>query len=201
MSRDRLPLVPPRTIVLIGLMGAGKTAIGRRLAARLHLPFVDTDAEIEKAAQLSIPDIFDRYGEPAFRDVERRVIARLLADPVHVMATGGGAFMDPDTRALIRDHGLSLWLRAELSVLVERTGRRSNRPLLRQGDPREILQRLIEQRHPVYAQADIVVDSREAPPEVTVDAAVDAVARLLDEEDRAMADAARDARREGGALP
>jgi shikimate kinase len=165
----------PRTLVLIGMMGAGKSAIGRRLAARLGLDFVDADKEIEEAAGCSISDIFESYGEAAFRDVERRVIARQLDRPVHVLSTGGGAFMDPDTRALIGDKGIALWLRADLDLLVKRTGKRNTRPLLRNGDPRQILAELIETRHPVYAEADVIVDSRDAPPEETVQAALDAL--------------------------
>lgn len=167
----------PRTLVLVGLMGAGKTAVGKRAAARLGLGFVDADHEIETAAGCTIPDIFERYGEPAFRDLERRVIARLMHDPVQVLSTGGGAFMDPQTRAVIAEFGLSVWLKAELSVLAARTAKRSNRPLLRGGDPKELLARLIEQRHPVYALADLTVESRDGPVEETVDrvlAAIDA---------------------------
>ncbi|EWY42733.1 shikimate kinase [Skermanella stibiiresistens SB22] len=160
----------PRTVVLVGLMGAGKTSIGRRLAARLNLPFRDADNEIETAAGRTIEEIFERFGEAEFRAGERRVIGRLLQDnPPHILATGGGAYMDPETRALIRDHGISLWLRAELDVLLARTSRRNNRPLLKQGNPREILSRLIDLRHPVYAEADITVDSIDAPPEETVE--------------------------------
>ena len=157
-----------RTLVLIGLMGVGKSCIGRRLASALGLDFVDADAEIEAAAGCSIQDIFDCHGEAAFRDGERRVIARLLKQPPHVLATGGGAFMDPDTRALIKDRGISLWLRADLPLLVKRTSRRNNRPLLKRGDPKEILARLMKERYPIYAEADITVDSQDGPPEVTV---------------------------------
>ena len=171
------PFVPPRTIVLVGLMGAGKTNIGRRLAMRLQLPFVDADSEIEAAAGETIPEIFENRGEAAFREGERRVIARLLEAPVHVLATGGGAYMDPQTRALIRERSISVWLRAELEVLLQRVARRSNRPLLKQGDPREVLSQLIERRYPVYAEADIVVDSIEGPPELTLGRVVDALQR------------------------
>ena len=167
--------VPSRTIVLVGLMGAGKTKIGRRLAARLSLPFSDSDHEIEVAAGESIAEIFANWGERLFRDGERRVIGRLLARPVHVLATGGGAFMDPLTRQLIAQRGVSLWLRADLDVLVSRVSRRNNRPLLKSGDARTILAQLIEQRHPVYAQADIAVDSGEGSPEATVARAIAAL--------------------------
>jgi shikimate kinase len=169
-----LPVLP-RTLVLVGLMGAGKSAIGRRLAARLGVAFVDADHEIERAAGCSIEDIFAMYGEPAFRDVERRVIGRLLHDPVHVLATGGGAFMDIDTRAAVVERGISLWLRADLELLLARTGRRNNRPLLKTGDRRRTLEQLMEVRHPVYARADITIDSRDAPPEETVETALAAL--------------------------
>jgi shikimate kinase len=148
-----------RTIVLIGLMGAGKTTVGRRLADALGAPFRDSDDEIIAAAGMDIPDIFARLGEPTFRAGERRVIARLLDEAPHVLATGGGAFMDPDTRALILRSALSVWIRADLDTLVDRTARRGDRPLLRGGDPREILGRLMAERYPVYALADVIVDS------------------------------------------
>jgi shikimate kinase len=168
--------VPSRTIVLVGLMGAGKSKIGRRLAARLGLPFFDSDPEIEAAAGETIEEIFVNRGERVFREGERRVIARLLAQPVHVLATGGGAFMDPATRELTACRGVSLWLRADLDVLVSRVLRRSNRPLLKQGDPRAVLAQLIERRYPVYAEADLVVDSGEGAPEATVTRAIAALA-------------------------
>ncbi len=166
----------PRTVVLVGLMGAGKSAIGRRLAARLGLPFRDADTEIEKAAGCTVEEIFARDGEAAFRTGERKVIARLLAEgPVHVLATGGGAFMDPQTRALVHERAVSVWLKADLDVLLARTARRSNRPLLKQGNPREILERLIAVRYPVYADADLTVVSDEQPLEHTVDRVVGAL--------------------------
>ncbi|MGC2202227.1 MAG: shikimate kinase [Stellaceae bacterium] len=157
-------------------MGAGKSNIGRRLAARLDLPFFDSDPEIEAAAGETIEEIFFNRGERVFREGERRVIARLLAQPVHVLATGGGAFMDPSTRALIARRGISLWLRADLDVLVSRVSRRSNRPLLKQGDPRGILSELIERRYPTYAEADAIVDSGVGSPEATVTRAIAALA-------------------------
>ncbi len=165
-----------KSIVLVGLMGAGKTSIGRRLAARLGLPFKDADAEIEAAAAATIPEIFERLGEPAFRDGERRVIARLLDGPVHVLATGGGAFMDPVTRAAIAKGGVSVWLRADLDVLLARVSRRSNRPLLQHSDPRAVLAELIGRRHPVYAEADLVIDSGEVPAEQTTTRTIAALA-------------------------
>jgi shikimate kinase len=160
--------LPARSIVLVGLMGAGKSNIGRRLAARLHLPFVDADTEIEMAAGETIEEIFQRYGEPYFRSGERRVIARLLDGPRHVLATGGGAFMDAQTRELIRRRGISIWLRADLDLLLARVARRDNRPLLKDGDRRAILAALMEKRHPIYAEADIIVDSIDGPPELTL---------------------------------
>jgi shikimate kinase len=168
--------VPSRTVVLVGLMGAGKSKIGRRLAVRLGLPFFDSDPEIEAAAGETIEEIFANRGERVFREGERRVIARLLSQPVHILATGGGAFMDAATRALIARRGVSLWLRADLEVLVSRVMRRSNRPLLKQGDPRAILAELIERRHPVYAEADLVLDSGEGSPETTIIRAIAALA-------------------------
>lgn len=164
------------SIVLIGLMGAGKSSVGRRLARRLGRHFVDADEEIVKAAGCSISDIFEIYGEGAFRDVERRVIARVLRDGPCVLATGGGAFMDPETRARIRDSAVVVWLRADLEVLLERTGRRDTRPLLRTGDPRQVLESLMRQRHPVYAEADIAVDSCCESVEATVSRVVEALA-------------------------
>jgi len=157
-----------RPIVLVGLMGAGKSTIGRRLAAALKLPFHDADAEIETAAGCSISDFFERYGEPAFREGERRVIARLLAGPRHVLATGGGAFMDPTTRALIKQMGFSVWLRADISLLMERVSKRPTRPLLKNSDPRGTMERLMAERYPTYAEADLTVDSNGGPHDAIV---------------------------------
>lgn len=167
--------VAGRAIVLVGLMGAGKSSVGRRLAKHLNLDFVDADEEIVEAAGCSIEDIFELYGETAFRDVERRVIARLLENGAHVLAIGGGAFMNPEIRAIILERCVSVWLRAELDVLERRTARRGGRPLLKGGDPREILQGLIEERYPVYAEANIVVDTNDEPPEVTVEKIIQAL--------------------------
>jgi len=167
----------PRTVALVGLMGAGKTAIGKRLAARLGLPFVDADHEIEAAAGCTIEEYFSRHGEAAFREGERRVIARLIERPVHILATGGGAFIDPTTRALMRGRVFTIWLRAELDLLVARTARRSNRPLLKQGEPREILARLIEARYPIYAEADLIIDSEDGPLDETVEHVLVAIER------------------------
>lgn len=148
-----------KPLVLIGLMGAGKSSVGLRLARMLDVPMVDSDDEIEKAAALTIPEIFEKYGEPTFRSGERRVIERLLTEEPRVIATGGGAFMDPETRALISQHAVSIWLRAALDVLVSRTAGRAHRPLLNKGDPRQILSDLMDKRYPVYATADVAVDS------------------------------------------
>jgi len=164
-----------RSIVLIGLMGAGKTTVGRRLAQRLGLSFVDADAEIERAAGETIPEIFERRGEATFRDGERRVIARLLEEGPRVLATGGGAFMDEATRANIAARGISVWLKADLDILMKRVGRRSGRPLLKQDDPRKVMERLMAQRYPVYALADIAVESIEGPHDGVVDLVIDAV--------------------------
>ena len=172
------------SVVLVGLMGAGKSAIGRRLASRLGIPFVDADEEIESAAGCSISDIFEIHGEAAFRDGERRVIARLLSRPPHVLATGGGAFMDPETRTAIRACGISVWLRADLELLVSRVSRRNNRPLLAGGDPREILQQLMNERHPIYAEADVVVESRDGPHEQTVEAVLGALGAHIEAQRR-----------------
>jgi shikimate kinase len=150
-----------RSVVLVGIMGAGKSSIGRRLAIRLGIPFVDADSEIEKAAGMSIAEIFSSQGEPYFRAGEARVIARLLEGGPQVLATGGGAFMNAETRAAIRDKGISVWLRATVEVLVRRIKRRGDRPLLKNGDPAETLRRLIAERDPTYAEADIIVESRD----------------------------------------
>lgn len=169
----------PKTIALVGLMGAGKSSIGRRLAQRLKVPFADADTEIEAAAGATIEEIFERHGEAAFREGERRVIARLLDGPIHVLAAGGGAFMDPQTRARIRERGISVWLRADIDILLARVARRDNRPLLKAGDPRTILAELMEKRYPIYAEADITVDSVEGPPESTLGRVIAALKRFL----------------------
>jgi shikimate kinase len=157
-----------RSIVLVGMMGSGKSSIGRRLATRLAIPFVDADSEIEEAAGMTIAEIFERHGEPYFRAGEARVIARLLDQGPQVLATGGGAFMNRDTRAAIRAKGVSVWLKAELEVLLKRIKRRGDRPLLKTDDPAATLTTLIEQRYPVYAEADLTVDSVDGPPEATL---------------------------------
>jgi len=173
---------PERTIVLIGLMGAGKTCVGRKLAARVGRPFVDADAEIELAAGCTIAEIFDRLGEAAFRDGERRVMARLLDGKPSVLASGGGAFVDPGTRGLIAEKAVSVWLRADLDLLIKRTAGRDHRPLLKTGNPRDILKGLMEKRYGTYAEADITVDSADRPPDVTVERVFRALANHFGEQ-------------------
>jgi len=168
-----------RTIVMIGLMGAGKTTIGRRLAARLDLPFVDADAEIERAAGKSIEDIFNDHGEAEFRDGERRVIARLLEAGPQVLATGGGAFMDLQTRDAIARAGISVWLRASHKVLTDRVARRDHRPLLKTGNAGAIMRALMDERYPFYRKADITVESRDVAHEIIVNDVVGKIAGLL----------------------
>ena len=168
-----------RSVVMVGLMGCGKSAVGRRLAARLGLPFVDADEEIEKAAGQSIEDIFTEQGEVFFREGERKVLARLLRSGPQVLATGGGAFINPDTRAAIAQDGISVWLRAELALLLRRVAKRNNRPLLKNGDPQVVMQNLMDVRYPVYAQADITVESRDVPHDIIVAEILDRLAETL----------------------
>lgn len=164
-----------RSIVLIGMMGAGKSTVGRRLAARLRLPFVDADNEIEAAAGMSIPEIFATHGEPHFRDGEARVIARLLDGAPLVLATGGGAYLRDSTRARIAASGVSLWLKADADVILRRVRRRSDRPLLQTSDPAATINRLIGERHPLYESADLVIDSRDVPHEKIVEECIEAL--------------------------
>ncbi len=169
-----------RSIVLVGMMGVGKSSIGRRLAARLNVPFVDADAEIEKAAGMNIADIFARHGEPYFRSGEARVIARLLEGGPQVLATGGGATMNADTRAAIKAKGVSIWLNAEFDVLMRRINKRKNdRPLLQTADPAATLRELLAAREPVYAQADLTVQSREVPHDAIVSEIMTALTAFL----------------------
>lgn len=165
-----------RSIVLVGLMGAGKTTVGRRLANRLELPFIDADTEIEKAAGSSIADIFKEFGEAHFRDGEQRVIQRLLGEGPQILATGGGAFMNPATREATQENGISIWLKADLDVLMKRVSRRSHRPLLQNDDPEAVMKRLIDERYPIYATADLSIDSKEGPHDAVVDDIVHALA-------------------------
>ncbi|HEY0148818.1 MAG TPA: shikimate kinase [Allosphingosinicella sp.] len=168
---------PDRCIVLVGLMGAGKSTVGRRLARRLSRPFIDSDEEIEKAADRSVSEIFDSFGEASFRDGERRVIARLIGGPPKVIATGGGAFMDERTRSLILERCIAVWLDADIPTLAERVTRRAHRPLLKDKDPAEVLARLAEARRPFYAQAHIHIRSESVPHERAVDMIVAALAQ------------------------
>ena len=168
-----------RSVVLVGMMGAGKSTIGRRLSARLRMRFLDADAEIEAAAGMSIPDIFESRGEPDFRDGEARVIARLLDSGPAVLATGGGAFMRKETRDRIRDKAVSIWLKADADIILRRVKRRSDRPLLQTADPESTVGRLISEREPVYQQADLTIWSRDVPHEKIVDECIEALhARL-----------------------
>jgi shikimate kinase len=186
-SAERAPALPhavrsglgARSIVLVGMMGAGKTSVGRRLGAALDLPFVDADAEIEQVSQMSIPEIFARHGEAYFRAGEARVIARLLGQGPKVLATGGGAFMNPETRQRIAEAGISVWLKAEFDVLMKRVRKRSNRPLLASPDPEATLRALIDARYPTYALADLTVMSRDAPHEHVVTDLIEALAARL----------------------
>lgn len=180
---ERADPLPDKTILLVGLMGAGKSAIGRRLAKALGRPFVDADREIEAAAGCSIEDIFALHGETAFRDCERRVMARLLNGPPCVLAAGGGAFLDPETRALARRTAVSVWLRADIEMLLKRVSRRDNRPLLKEGDKRATLERLMSEREPAYAEADIIVDSSDGPHELTMQTLLAALERHARESD------------------
>jgi shikimate kinase len=168
-----------RSVVLVGMMGAGKSTIGRRLSARLRLPFLDADTEIEAAAGMSIPDIFEAHGEPHFRDGEARVIARLLDSGPAVLATGGGAFMREETRNRIRSKAVSIWLKADIDIIMRRVKRRADRPLLQTADPAATVGRLIEEREPVYQHADITIWSRDVPHDKIVDECIDALQAWL----------------------
>lgn len=168
-----------RPVVLVGLMGAGKSTVGRRFAEMIDGGFVDADEAIEHAAQLKIAEIFEQYGEPFFRDGERRVIARLIREAHGVIATGGGAFMNAETRALILEHTIAVWIDCDVETLVERTGRRNTRPLLKNGDPREILTRLHDEREPFYAEAHLRVPSNNGPHAATAHAILEAIDRWL----------------------
>ncbi|MCO5147983.1 MAG: shikimate kinase [Aquamicrobium sp.] len=162
-ARERLG---GRAIVFVGLMGAGKTAIGRRLAQMLDLPFVDSDHEIEAVSRMTVPELFERYGEPEFRALEQRVIGRLLREGPRVVSTGGGAFMNAQTREAVAEHGVSIWLKAGLDLLMDRVSKNQNRPLLKSADPRAVMERLMAERYPVYALADITVETRDATREI-----------------------------------
>jgi shikimate kinase len=167
-----------RSVVIVGLMGAGKSTIGKRVAQMLGLNFIDADTEIETVSRMSIPELFENYGEPEFRDLERRVIKRILRSGPRVLATGGGAFMNEATRKAISKAGVSVWLKAELEVLMERVSRKSNRPLLKTTDPRATMQKLMDERYPVYAQADVTIISRDEKKDVMAAEVVEALAQL-----------------------
>ena len=164
-----------RTIALVGMMGAGKSSVGRRLALRLDVPFRDADAEIEAAAGCTVQEIFARYGEEEFRSGERKVICRLLGEPAHVLATGGGAFIDPQTRARMKESAVSVWIKAPVDVLLARVQRKDDRPLLKNADPREVLERLLKEREPIYSEADFSVSSENGPHAETVERIVAAL--------------------------
>ena len=176
LIRERLG---DRVIVFVGLMGAGKTAIGRKVAAALDLHFVDSDHEIESVSRMTVPELFERYGEPEFRALEQRVIERLLREGPRVVSTGGGAFMNAQTRAAIGEHGVSIWLKAELDLLMERVGKKQNRPLLKNPDPRAVMTKLMQERYPVYALADVTVETREARREEITEEALQALSAHL----------------------
>ena len=182
-AEDLAERLAGKPLVLVGMMGAGKTTVGRRLAARLNRQFLDSDEEIEKAAQMSIPEIFEQRGEPEFRAGETRVIARVLKDEGIVLATGGGAFVNEETRALVKNEAISIWLKAEADILFERVSRRSNRPLLKTANPRATLEKLIEDRYPIYAEADVTVISRDVPQDVVAGDVIDAVLGFLKRQD------------------
>ncbi|MDV7341382.1 shikimate kinase [Terasakiella sp. A23] len=171
----KLHLPKGQSLVIVGLMGAGKTCIGRHVAQYFDMPFVDADREIEEAAGCCVADIFELYGEAAFRDGERRVIKRLLEGDGCILATGGGAFMNDETRQLIEQTGTSLWLKAHVDVLIKRTSGRKHRPLLNQGDPAKTLRKLVEERYPVYEKADITVETRDESLDATVKRVVNAL--------------------------
>lgn len=177
---DRYDPLRARTITLVGLMGVGKSSVGRRLANALDMPFRDADTEVETAAGRSIPEIFADLGEAAFREGERRVIARLLDEPPHVLATGGGAFMNAETRALIKARSISVWLKADLEVLAKRVGRKDNRPLLAGKDPMDVLKAQAEVRYPVYAGADVTVETGDTAHHVAVDQVIRAISAYLE---------------------
>ena len=172
-------LLGKRSIVLVGLMGAGKSAIGRKVAAMLEIPFLDADAEIETASKMTIADLFEEYGEPEFRALEKRVIARILKSGPQVLATGGGAFMNENTRQAIARRGVSVWLSAELDLLMERVSRRQSRPLLRNSDPRGVMEALMRERYPVYAMADVEVRSSDISKEEMASRVVAMLAEFL----------------------
>ncbi|SCA57932.1 Shikimate kinase [Candidatus Terasakiella magnetica] len=177
-KQKKLPLPKGNSLVIVGLMGAGKSCIGRNLAAHYGVPFVDADREIEEAAGCCVADIFEIYGEAAFRDGERRVIKRILEGEPCILATGGGAFMNDETRKLIEETGTCLWLKADVEVLIKRTTGRKHRPLLNQGNPAKVLRKLVDERYPVYAMADITVETKDEALDATVSRVITTLKKL-----------------------
>ena len=178
-KRYSASLVLPKTLVLVGMMGAGKSSVGWRLARRLGIPFSDTDQEVEKAAGCSVADIFETWGEKAFRDAERRILKRLLGGPTQVVSTGDGAFFDEENRLLIKENAISLWLRADPEVLYERVIRRDTRPLLFEGDAKQILEEMVERRYPIYAKADLTVESNDDAHEATIERVIESLKNYI----------------------
>lgn len=184
-AADLIERLRGRPIVFVGLMGAGKTAIGRRVATVLGLPFADSDHEIEAASRMTVPDLFEKYGEEEFRALEQRVISRLIGEGLQVLATGGGAYMNADTRAAIRAYAVSVWLKADLDTLMGRVMKKQNRPLLKSDDPRAVMERLMAARYPIYAEADITVGTRDERRETIADEVIAAVDAYLRNEEAA----------------
>jgi shikimate kinase len=178
-TADLLARLGSRSIVFVGLMGAGKTAIGRKVATMLGLPFTDSDHEIESVSRMTIPDLFERYGEAEFRSLEQRVIVRVLESGPQILSTGGGAFMNAQTRDAITSYGLSVWLKADVDTLLDRVSKKQNRPLLKNADPRAVLERLMAERYPVYALADVTVPTRDERKEVIAGEVIEALGRHL----------------------
>jgi shikimate kinase len=178
-TAELLARLGSRSIVFVGLMGAGKTAIGRRVATLLGLPFTDSDHEIESVSRMTIPDLFERYGEAEFRSLEQRVIVRVLESGPQILSTGGGSFMNAQTRDAIAAYGLSVWLKADVDTLLDRVSKKQNRPLLKNSDPRAVLEKLMLERYPVYALADVTVPTRDERKEVIAGEVIEAVARHL----------------------
>jgi len=178
-TAELLAMLGSRSVVFVGLMGAGKTAIGRKVAAILGLPFTDSDHEIESVSRMTIPDLFERYGETEFRSLEQRVIVRVLESGPQILSTGGGAFMNAQTREAISAHGLTVWLKAEVDILLDRVSKKQNRPLLKNADPRAVLEKLMADRYPIYALADVTVPTRDERKEVIASEVIEAIGRYL----------------------
>lgn len=178
-KRYSASLVLPKTLVLVGMMGAGKSSIGWRIARKMGTPFYDTDQEVERAAGCSVADIFETWGEKAFRDAERRVLKRLLSGQTQVVSTGDGTFVDEESRTLIKENAISLWLRADPEILYERVIRRDTRPLLFEGDAKQILEEMVERRYPLYAKADLTVESNDDAHEATVERVMEALKNYI----------------------